>query len=306
MRVFVTGATGWVGSAVVRELVEAGHEVLGLARSDAGAEALAAAGAGIQRGDLDDFDSLRDGAARCDGVIHTAFKHDFSRFQANAELDRRVIEAIGEVLAGSGRPFVTTSGTLMVALVSPGRLGTEQDVPDASVPRVPAELATISLASRGVRSSLVRLPPSVHAEGDRGFLPRIIDIARETGVSAFVGDGAHRWPAVHRLDAARVFRLALEKGEAGSRYHAIGDEGIPIRDLATLIGRHLGIPTASMTPGEAAGHFGFLSMFIGLDAPASGALTQERLGWAPIHPRLIADLEEGHYFDGRKSKFSGL
>ena len=304
MRVFVTGATGWVGAAVVRELIGAGHQVLGLARSEEGARALAAAGADVQPGDLDDIDSLRGGAAACDGVIHTAFKHDFAQFQANAELDRRVIEAIGDVLVGSDRPFVTTSGTLMVAMVAPGRLGTEQDAPPASVPRVPSELATLSLADRGVRSSVIRLPPSVHGDGDRGFIPRIIDIARGSGVSAYIGEGANRWPAVHRLDAARVFRLALEHGEAGSRYHAIGDEGIAIRELAEVIGRRLNLPCASKVPDEATEHFGFLAMFLGLDAPASGALTRERLGWTPTQRGLVADLEDGRYFDGDASKYS--
>ncbi len=304
MRVFVTGATGWVGSAVVKELMEAGHQVLGLARSDASAQALADVGAGVQRGDLEDLDSLRSGAAACDGVIHHAFGHDFSKFQANMDIDRRAIETIGEVLAGSARPFVTTSGTLMVAMVAPGRLGTENDAPDASVPRVPSELATLALAARGVRSSVVRLPPSVHGDGDMGFVPRIIDIARQTGVSAYIGDGDNRWPAVHRLDAARAFRLALEKGEAGSRYHAVGDEGIPVRDLAKVIGKRLNLPTASKTPEEAPGHFGFLAMFLGLDAPASSALTRERLGWTPTHRGLITDLEQGRYFDGTDSKFS--
>ena len=305
MRVFVTGATGWVGSAVVGELIGAGHQVLGLARSNEGAQALAAAGATVKRGDLEDFTALREGAAACDGVIHTAFKHDFAHFQANADLDRQVIETIGDVLAGSQRPLVTTSGTLMVAMVAPGRLGTEQDAPPASVPRVPSELATLSLASRGVRSSVIRLPPSVHGDGDRGFMPRIIDIARESGVSAFIGDGANRWPAVHRQDAARVFRLALEKGRAGSRYHAIGDEGITIKELADVIGLRLNLPTESKTPEEAAGHFGFLAMFLGLDAPASGTFTRKELDWTPTHHGLVADLEDGRYFDGGSSKFSG-
>jgi nucleoside-diphosphate-sugar epimerase len=305
MRVFVTGATGWVGSAVVKDLMAAGHQIVGLARSDASAQALAAAGAGVQRGDLEDLDSLRSGAAACDGVIHTAFGHDFSKFQANTEIDRRAIEAIGDVLAGSGRPFVTTSGTLMIAMVAPGRLGTEQDEPPASIPRVSSELATLSLASRDVRSSVIRLSPSVHADGDRGFVPHLIDIARRTGISGFIGDGASRWPAVHRLDAARAFRLALEVGEAGSRYHAVGDESIPVREIAEVIGRKLNLPTASKTPEEAAGHFGFLAMFLGLDAPASSALTRERLGWVPTHRGLIADLEDGRYFDGGVSKFSG-
>ncbi|CAN5303292.1 SDR family oxidoreductase [soil metagenome] len=305
MRVFVTGATGWVGSAVVRELIDAGHQVLGLARSDAGAKALADAGASVQRGDLDDLESLREGAAASDGVIHTAFKHDFSTFQANADLDCRVIEAIGTVLAGSDRPFVTTSGILMLAMAAPGRTGTEQDAPPAAIPRVPSELTTVALADRGVRSSVIRLPPSVHGDGDKGFMPRIIDIARDSGVSAYIGDGANRWPAVHRLDAARVFRLALERGEAGSRYHAIGDDGIAIRDLANVIGRKLNLPTVSKSPEEAAAHFGFLAMFIGLDAPASSAFTRERLDWTPVHRGLPADLADGRYFDSGASKFSG-
>ncbi len=306
MRIFVTGATGWAGSAVVRDLMAAGHQVLGLARSNEGARALEMAGAEVQRGELDDLGALRSGAASCDGVIHTAFKHDFATFEANADLDRRVIEAMGAVLAGSDRPFVTTSGTLMVAMVSPGRIGTEEDAPPAAVPRVPSELATLSLAARGVRSSVIRLPPSVHGDGDRGFLPRIIDIARETGVSAFVGDGASRWPAVHRSDAARLFRLALEKGEGGLRYHAIGDEGVPIRDIAAVIGRKLDIPVVSIAAEEAPGHFGFLAMFLGLDAPASAGMTRARLGWTPIGQGLIADLEGGRYFNGDASKFSGI
>lgn len=304
MRVFVTGATGWVGSAVVKDLIEAGHQVLGLARSEDAARALVATSASVQRGDLENLDSLRDGAAACDGVIHTAFNSDFSAFQANADIDRRAIEAIGDVLAGSGRPLVTTSGTLMIALATPGRVGTEQDAPDASVPRVPSELATLSLASRDVRSSVIRLPPSVHGDGDRGFVPRIIDIARASGVSAFVGDGANRWPAVHQLDAARAFRLVLESGEAGSRYHAVGEEGVPVRELAEAIGRRLNLPTASMAPADAPGHFGFLAMFLGLDGPVSSALTRQRLDWTPTQRGLIADLEDGHYFDGVSSKFS--
>ena len=305
MRVFVTGATGWVGSAVVEELIGADHKVLGLVRSDANAESLAAAGGEVHHGDLHDLDSLRSGAATCDGVIHTAFGHDFAYFQANADLDRRVIEAIGEVLAGSGRPFVTTSGTLMLAMVAPGRLGSENDASDATIPRVPSERATLSLASHGVRSSVMRLPPSVHGRGDRGFMPRIIDIARDAGVSAYIGNGSSRWPAVRRQDAARAYRLALETGEAGSRYHAVGDEGIPVRELAEVIGRRLNLPTKSISPEEAGRHFGFLAMFLGLDAPCSCALTRERLGWAPTGPGLLADLDEAGYFDGGRNKFSG-
>ena len=305
MRVFVTGATGWVGSAVVKDLMAAGHQVLGLARSDAGAQALAAVGSDVQRGALEDLDSLRRGAAASDGVIHTAFGHDFSRFQANMDIDLHAIEAIGDVLAGSNRPFVTTSGTLIIAMAAPGRLGTEDDAPDPAVPRVPSELATLALASRGVRSSVMRLAPSVHGDGDKGFVPRLIDIARETGVSAFVGDGTHRWPAVHRQDTARAFRLALEIGEAGSRYHAVADEGIAVREIAEVIGRQLNLPTVSKSAEEAASHFGFLAMFLGLDAPTSSTLTRQRLGWTPTHHGLIADLQGGRYFDGSASKFSG-
>lgn len=306
MRVFVTGATGWVGSAVVRELIAAGHKVLGLARSDEGARTLAADGGEVHRGDLADLDGLRAGAATCDGVIHTAFNHDFSQFQANAETDRRVIEAIGDVLAGSGKPLVTTSGTLIVALGSaPGHLCSEKDAPDPALPRVASEIATIGLAKRGVRSSVMRLPPSVHGTGDKGFMARIIDIARESGVSAYIGDGANRWPAVHRLDAARAYRLALETGEAGSRHHPVGDDGIAIRELAELIGRKLDLPTVSKTPDEATRHFGFLAMFLGLDAPAASALTRRRLDWAPTQRGLIADLEDGGYFDATRSKYSG-
>jgi nucleoside-diphosphate-sugar epimerase len=304
MRVFVTGATGWIGRAVVEELRGAGHEVLGLARSDVGAEALKAAGASVQRGDLEDLDSLRAGAAACEGVIHLAYGHDFSKFQANADNDLRAIEAMGEALVGTGRPLVTTSGTLTVGMAAPGRLGTEADSPPAAVPRVPSELATLGLAARGVRSSVMRLPPSVHDSGDKGFVPRLIDIARQSGVSAYVGDGTNRWPAVHRLDAARAYRLALETGAGGQRYHVVGDQGIPTRELAEVIGRKLGVPTASKTPEAATAHFGFLGMFIGVDAPSSSAVTRETLHWTPTHRGLIEDLEDGAYFDGAASKFA--
>jgi nucleoside-diphosphate-sugar epimerase len=305
MRVFVTGAAGWVGSAVVRELLGAGHQVLGLVRSEDGARALRDAGAEAQTGDLEDLGGLGRAAAACEGVIHTAFGHDFSRFQESAELDRRAIEAMGEALAGTERPLVTTSGTLMLGFTAPGRLGLEQDAPPAAVPRVASELATLSLAERGVRSSVVRLPPSVHGMGDRGFVPRIIDIARERGVSAYIGEGMNRWPTVPRLDAARAFRLALELGEAGSRFHVVAEEGVPLRELAKAIGRKLKTPATSISPEEAGQHFGFLAMFLGLDAPASSALTRQRLGWTPTGPSLIEDLEEGAYFGGGASKYSG-
>jgi nucleoside-diphosphate-sugar epimerase len=296
LRVFVTGATGFIGSAIVEELIGAGHQVLGLARSDASAASLAAAGAAVHRGSLDDLESLRRGAAAADGVIHTAFIHDFVDFAAAGETDRLAIEAIGAELADSGRPFVVTSGT---ALLTPGRLGTEDDSPSPNGGgghRVPSEAATLALASRGVRSLLVRLPPSVHGEGDHGFVPRLIAIAREKGVSAYIGDGQNRWPAVHRLDAAHLFRLALEKGSAGTRFHGVADEGVRTRDIAAVIGRRLNVPVVAKSPEEAVGHFGFLTHFFGIDCPASSALTRERLSWNPGQPGLIADLDQEHYF----------
>jgi nucleoside-diphosphate-sugar epimerase len=306
MRVFVTGASGWIGSAVVPELIGAGHQVTGLARSDASAEALTAAGAEVARGTLDDLDVLQEAAAASDGVIHLAFKHDIAfsgGFEAAAEADRLAIETIGEALAGSGRPFAIASGTLGLA---PGRLATEQDglgpVP-AGTPAGPAARRanaqfTLDLAARGVRSSVVRLPPTVHGDGDNGFMATIVGIARDKGVSGYIGDGANRWPAVHRSDAAPVFRLAVENAPAGSVLHAVGDEGVPIRAVAEVIGRHLGVPVASISPEDAAGHFTWLAGFLGLDSPASSALTRELLGWQPSHPGLIDDLEKGHYFHG--------
>ena len=297
MRVFVTGASGFIGSAVVPELIGAGHQVLGLARSEASAAALVAAGAEVHRGSLEDMDSLRSGAAASDGVIHCAYIHDFSDMAGAAVADRGAIETIGVALAGSDRPFVITSGTL---LVSPGSLATEEDAPPVgpgSHPRAAAEGLALALASRGVRVSVIRLPPSVHGDGDHGFVPAIIGIARAKGVSAYVGDGLNHWPAVHRLDAAHLYRLALEKGTAGSRYHGVADEGVPVREIAEVIGRHLDIPVAGKSSEEAADHFGFLGYFLGINGPASSAQTRERLGWHPTQPGLIADLDHGTYFD---------
>jgi nucleoside-diphosphate-sugar epimerase len=296
MRVFLTGATGFVGSAIVRELLGAGHEVVGLARSDESAEALARAGAAVHRGDLDDPDSLRRGAEAADGVIHCAFIHDFSQMDQAGRTDLRAVETLGAALEGSGRPLVVTSGT---GLLTPGRVATENDRPDPgshASHRAPSEAATLALAARGVRSSVLRLPPSVHGEGDHGFVPVLIDVARRTGVSASIGDGANRWPAVHRLDAARLFRLAVEAAPAGSVLHAVGEEGVPTRDIAAVIGRHLDVPVTSVAADDAAEHFGWLGAFFAADVPASSAQTRERLGWEPARPGLVSDLEAGHYF----------
>lgn len=292
MRVFVTGATGFIGAAVVQELLGAGHQVLGLSRSEKADQALAAAGAEAHRGSLDDLDSLRRGAAAAEGVIHLAFNHDFAEYVAAGETDRQAIEALGGALAGSGRPLVVTAG---LAGLSLGRLGTEDDELSAG-PRV-SEQTALALTAQGVRASVVRLAPSVHDTGDHGFVPTLIGIARQTGVAAYVGEGHNRWPAVHRLDAARLFRLALERGAAGARYHGVGDEGVAMRDLAAVIGQHLGVPVGSKTAEEAADHFGWMARFVGMDAPASNALTQQRLGWQPTQPGLLADLAQGHYFE---------
>ena len=299
MRVFVTGATGFIGSAVVPELIDAGHEVVGLARSDQAAAALAAAGVAAHRGALDDLDSLRSGAAAADGVIHLAFIHDFSDFESAARTDLRAVETLGAALEGSGRPLVIASGTPAI----PGRAATEEDSGDPGSlagQRIAAAETAIALASRGVRSSVLRFPRSVHGEGDHGFVPAMIEIARTRGVSAYIGDGSNRWPAVHRLDAAQLIRRALEAAPAGAVLHAVADEGIPIRDIAELIGRHLDVPVVSISPEAAADHFGWLGGVLALDCPASSALTRERMGWNPVRPGLVADLQAGHYFDQRR------
>ncbi len=291
MRVFVTGATGFVGSAIVQELINAGHQVLGLARSDAGAVALAAAGAEVHRNDLEDLESLRSGAAAADGVIHCGFIHDFARFAEVCEIDRRAIEALGAALAGSGRPLIVTSGT--AAAFTPGRLATEDDAPNSPMPRV-SEEAAASAAAQGVRISVMRLP-QVHDPVKQGLITYPIALARETGVSAYVGDGLNRWPAVHVLDAASLYRLALEKGVAGARYNAVAEEGVPLRDIAEAIGRGLKLPVVSKSAEAAGEHFGWLGMFVGADIPASGTLTQERLGWHPSGPGLISDLDQARF-----------
>jgi nucleoside-diphosphate-sugar epimerase len=300
MRIFVTGASGHIGSAVVPELLQAGHEVVGLARSDSSAAALAAAGAEVRRGDLDDLDGLRAAAAAADGVVHLAFKHDLMRtgeFAAAVDADFAAIQALAGPLEGTGKPLVATSGTLMLTFAGvTGRPGTEADFAPGG-PRVDAENFVVALADRGVRSSVVRLPPITHSDLDHhGFAHVLIGIARESGVSGYVADGANRWPSVHTLDAARVYRLALEGAPAGSRLHAVADEGVPFRDIAAAIGRGVGVPTASIPAAEAAQHFAFLGAFVGTDNPTSSEITRKVLGWEPEYPGLIADLEHGHYF----------
>jgi nucleoside-diphosphate-sugar epimerase len=298
MRVFVTGATGWIGSAVVPELAGAGHDVVGLARSDASAAALAAAGAEARRGDLDDLGLLRDAAAHADAVVHLAFKHDLAfsgAFEAAADADRRAIEAIGSALADSGRPLVIASG---LAGHAPGALATEHDAPDPDGPgghRVRSEQAALALARSGVRAASLRLPPTVHGEGDSGFLATLVAIARDAGVSGYVGEGTGRWPAVHRFDAARLFRLAVESAPAGSVLHAVAEEGVPLRAVAEGIGRSLGFPVASIAPEKADEHFGWLGRFLAIDVRASSELTRRQLGWEPTGPTLLEDLAAGRY-----------
>ena len=319
MRVFMTGATGFIGTAIVRDLLDAGHVVIGLARSDDAAQSLMKAGVQVHRGSLDDLDSLRRGAALADGVIHTAFYHKLSHMRlstrlqimfggnprraglrfmgAAVEADRQAITALASVLQQSGGPLVIASGTLSFPT---GHLGTEDDagvMQSVMGPRIVSEEITLDTANRGVRAIGLRLPPSVHGEGDRGgFLPGLIRTARKKGFSGFVEDGTNRWPAVHRNDAAHLFRLALEHGSAASRFHAVADEGVPFLEIAKIIGEQLHLPVKSVSKQQAAGHFGFLAAFASADNPATSALTQSRLGWRPIQPGILEDLAQGHYF----------
>ena len=288
MRVFVTGATGFIGSAIVQELLATGHKVLGLARSDASAKSLATTGAEVHRGSLEDTESLRRGAAASDGVIHTAFIHDFSKFKENCEIDRRAIEALGSALVGSDQPLIITSGT---GLLANGRLATEADVPGPSIPRIASEEAAASVAAQGGRVSVVRLPPTVHGDGDHAFIPILIDLTPKKGVSAYIGDRLNRWPAVHRLDAARLFRLALEKRVAPATYHGVAEEGVPFREIAEVIGCRLNVPVVSKSAEEATRHFDWFAHFATLDNPTSSQQTREVLGWQPKQPGLISDID---------------
>jgi nucleoside-diphosphate-sugar epimerase len=293
MRVFVTGAAGFIGTATTRELIANGHEVLGLARSDANAEALEKMGAKVHRGSLEDLNSLRQGAKETDGTIHLAFIHDFATFAENGQVDKRAIEAMGEALEGSNKPFIVTSGTLMVA---PGRLATEVHPVPPGLPRM-SETAGLAFAARGVRAMAVRLPQVHGGDGKCGLVTWFLNIAKEKGVSAYIGDGGNRWSGAHRLDVARLYRLALENGLAGTSYHAVADEGVTARDIAEIVGRHLKLPVVSISPEEAPAHFGMMAMFAGLDGAASSALTQQWLGWKPTQIGLIADISRPGYFD---------
>ena len=293
MRIFVTGATGFIGSAIVQELIDAGHEVHGLARSENATRWLVAAGAQAHQGSLENLESLRNGASSADAVIHAAFHHDFSNYGAAAGLDVRAIETLGDALAGSKRPLIITSGTLLAQTRGP--LATEDDLPNPTFPRKSEQAAALA-AESGVNVSVVRLPPSVHGEGDHGFVPTLIRVASEKGVSAYIGDGHNGWPAVHQLDAAHLYRLALEKGSGGFRYHGVADQSVPAREIAQVIGRHLNIPVVSRSREDAVNHFGWIGHFFGMDGPASSAQTQKQLGWNPTQPGLIADLDGTHYF----------
>jgi nucleoside-diphosphate-sugar epimerase len=295
MRVFVTGATGFIGSRLVPELIGAGHQVLGLARSDAGAQSLAATGAQVQRGDLDDLESLRSGASWSDAVIHTAFLHDWTRFAESCEMDKRAIETIGAVLEGSSRPFIVTSGLG----VAEGRPATEDDPPfptSSSFPRA-SEKTAVALIERGVRASVMGLP-QVHDTVKQGLVTPLVAVAREKGVSAYVGDGQNRWPAAHVLDVARLYRLALEKSTAGARYHAVAEEGVPLRDIAEAIGRGLNVPVVSIAQEQAQEHFGFWGFFVGRDHAVSSAQTRAKFGWKPTGPTLLTDLGNMNYSKG--------
>ena len=292
MRVFITGASGFIGSAIVKDVLAAGHHVVGLARSDTSAKLLESLGAEVLRGSLDDLDSLKHGAANSDGVIHCAFVHDFSDYASSIKKDQLAIQTLGAALEGTNRPLIVSSGILGL---SNNRFATEQDQASLEMPRAAAEEITISFSSKDVRSSVIRLPPSVHDKGDHAFIPMIISIAREKGVSAYIGEGLNRWPSVHRVDVAQLYRLALEKGTAGARYHGVADEGIPFRNIAEAIGKRLNVPVVSKPVEEAIDHFGWLGHFIRFDSPASSKHTQQELGWRPTQNSLLADIEQNYF-----------
>ena len=296
MRIFVTGATGFIGSAIVHELLGGGHQVVGLSRNKEAADKLAGWGAQAHQGDLSDTDNLASGARQCDGVIHTAFGHDFSKYKEAGETDRLVVDAVARALEGSDKPFIITSGTL---LLTPGRIGTENDAAAHDSPsaiRTPSEEAAMAAAGKGVRSGIVRLPPSVHGPEDHGFIPAMIDVARKKGFSAFIDDGLNRWPAVNRLDAARLFRLAVEKTGYGTRLHAVAEDGVPVRKIAEAIGEGLGIPVRSIAADEAQAHFDWLAMAVPVDNPTSSDITRQTFGWQPRENGLLQDLRESGYF----------
>lgn len=311
MKILVTGASGWIGSAVVPELISAGHQVIGLARSDASAEALSAAGAEVQRGTIDDLDILKSAATKSDGVIHLAFKHDLlysGDFVGAATADRRAIDVFGEALSGSNKPFIIASGVFALIPLA-GHVSTEVDGLESTPTTTGSDSdpdtrernahVTLALASKGIRSMVIRLAPTVHGDGDNGFIATLVNIAKEKGNSAYIGDGSGRWPAVNRLDAAHLFRLALEKAPAGSMLHGVAEEGVPTREIAEVIGRQLNIPVVSISPEVAGEHFGFLAHFFGLDSPVSSEMTRKLLDWQPTHPGLLEDLDEGHYFNAK-------
>jgi nucleoside-diphosphate-sugar epimerase len=293
MRIFVTGATGWIGSAVIPELLDAGYQVVGLARSDAGAASVAALGAEVQRGDLDDLDGLHAAAVKSDGVVHLGYNHDFSRMEAAAQTDLAAINTFGAALEGTDRPLVIASGVLGLAF---GRAATEEDMPSTGHPRIAGAEAAMSFASRGVRPAVVRFAPTVHGTGDHGFMATLIDIARNKGVSGYIDDGANQWPAVHRLDAANLVRLIVDKAPASATLHATAEGGIPTRTIAEAIGRGLDQPVVSIPADQSGDHFGWIARFFGMDAEVSSAATRQLLGWNPVQPGLIADLDAGHYF----------